>query len=800
MSQRQINTHLNCVHCQTPVPVNRSKDADGNAFCCDGCEAVYHLLRDNNLCDYYRFDAQAGRKKSDTRLPADDELAVMAADFITYEDEKQVNLTLDIPGMHCASCVWLLEKLPGIRPGILYTRVDFIKKKLELSFNPKSTSFSDIVRLLDALGYTPSLVPDSRNSAAPGNRKTLIKLAVAGFCFGNIMLFSFPEYLGLEEQGFKQLFSWLNLLLSIPVVVFSAGHFYKQSFISWQRREISVDVPLILGISALWLRSAYEVISQTGPGYFDSLTGLIFFLVIGKWLQERTWDAIRFDRDAARFFPLSTRVIRDGVNKAIRVFDLEAGDRVAVRNQELIPGDGILMSHNALIDYSYVSGEAEPVYKVAGEMLYAGGRAVEGALEMEVVRPFTESRLRQMWSNAARKGEPLGAVSIFANKVSKWFTLGTVLLAAIAFLFWLPRDLSTAMFAATAVLMVACPCALAIATPFALSNATRILGRNGFYLRNPEVVETLAGINHIVFDKTGTLTNPAQTEISWMHVLQKPEVKAFAAAAAAQSTHPYSAALCRELAVSALPKPDSFHEKPGMGLEARFGAHVLRIGRMEWVLPNLPGNKPNENVHGNAVGISLDGSLAGSFLTHNPLRAEVPAVLQSLQPSYRLSLLSGDSDKDLRQLELQLPGVFESLRFRHDPASKVAYIRELEEKGRKVMMIGDGLNDAGALKAGHAGVVLAQDVTQFTPASSAILLHSDLHRFPVFMRFAAQTARASRESFYFSLIYNAIGLWFAASGQLSPLFAAVLMPVSSISVALFAVYRTRLFARKESLL
>lgn len=237
-----------------------------------------------------------------------------------------------------------------------------------------------------------------------------------------------------------------------------------------------------------------------------------------------------------------------------------------------------------------------------------------------------------------------------------------------------------------------------------------------------------------------------------------------------------------------------------MGLEARFGAHVLRIGRMEWVLPNLPGNKPNENVHGNAVGISLDGSLAGSFLTHNPLRAEVPAVLQSLQPSYRLSLLSGDSDKDLRQLELQLPGVFESLRFRHDPASKVAYIRELEEKGRKVMMIGDGLNDAGALKAGHAGVVLAQDVTQFTPASSAILLHSDLHRFPVFMRFAAHTARASRESFYFSLLYNAIGLWFAASGQLSPLFAAVLMPVSSISVALFAVYRTRLFARKESLL
>jgi Cu+-exporting ATPase len=800
MPQPQINTRLNCIHCQTPVPANRNADADGKAFCCDGCEAVYHLLRDNNLCDYYRFDTQAGRKKTDTRLPADDELAVMAGDFITYQDEKQVNLTFDIPGMHCASCVWLLEKLPGVRPGILYTRVDFIKKKLDIYFDPEQTGFADIVRLLDALGYTPSLVPDGKAIATGYNRKTLLKLAVAGFCFGNIMLFSFPEYLGLEEQGFKQLFSWLNLLLSIPVVVFSAGHFYTQSFISWQRRDISVDVPLVLGISALWLRSAYEVISQTGPGYFDSLTGLIFFLVIGKWLQERTWDAIRFDRDAARFFPLSTRVIRDGLNKAIRVFDLVAGDRVAVRNQELIPGDGILMSHHALIDYSYVSGEAEPVYKVAGEMLYAGGRAVEGALEMEVVRPFTDSRLRQMWSNAARKGEPLGAVSIFANKVSKWFTLGTVLLALLAFLFWLPRDLSIAMFAATAVLMVACPCALAIATPFALSNATRILGRNGFYLRNPEVVETLASIHHIVFDKTGTLTNPAQTEISWILEPGSHQLKEFIVAAAAQSSHPYSAALVKALNIPVYPRPDRFHEKPGMGLEAVFGAHVLRIGRMEWVSPDTSRNGSDQISSSNAVGISLDGKLAASFLTHNPLRSEVPAVLQNLRTSYRLSLLSGDSDKDLQQLERQLPGVFESLRFRHDPASKVAYIRELEQQGRKVMMIGDGLNDAGALKAGHAGVVLAQDVTQFAPASSAILLHSDMERFPVFMRFAAQTARASRESFYFSLIYNAIGLWFAASGQLSPLFAAVLMPVSSISVALFAVYRTRRFARKESLL
>jgi P-type Cu+ transporter len=792
----QVSTKQVCHHCGAELK-GELVYRDDLVFCCQGCEAVYHLLKDNNLCDYYRFSENPGRRRESQPLPADEELEVMSGEFVTYRDESRVNISFDMPAMHCTSCVWLLEKLPALRKGIGYARVDFVHKKLDLSYEPHKISFAGVVRLLDALGYRPSLLPDQKKAPISG-RRTLLKLAVAGFCFGNIMLFSFPEYFGMEEAAFKSLFTWLNLALSVPVVFFSAGHFFANSLRSFRNREISVDVPLAIGIAALWLRSVYETLSQTGPGYFDSMTGLIFFLVVGKWLQERTWDSIRFDRDATKFFPLSARVLAEGKFRAVRVFDLEAGNRVEVRNGELIPGDGILMTHHALVDYSYVTGEAEPVYKVAGELVYAGGRAVNGSLEMEVVRPFTESRLRQMWSNAARSGEPVGSVSRFASRVSKWFTLGTLALATLAFLAWMPFSMPKALFAATAVLMVACPCALAIATPFALSNATRILGRNGLYLRSPEVVETLAGVNHIVFDKTGTITNPQQTYITWLGKAPGTEFQGRIIGAAAQSTHPYSRALETYFAGTAIQYPKQISEKPGMGLEATFADGVLRIGRASWV--NHSDGQLQSEMHGDqAVAVSWNDETIGSFVPHNHLREGLAPMLGELRKRYDLSLLSGDGTKDIEQLEQALPGVFSSMKFRHDPAGKVAHIRELESQGKAVMMVGDGLNDAGALKAGHAGVVLAQDVTQFTPASSAILLHQDMARLPVFMRFARLTDRAGKESFYFSLLYNAVGLWFAATAQLSPVFAAILMPVSSISVALFAVARTRYFSRKEQL-
>ncbi|MBU6324274.1 MAG: heavy metal translocating P-type ATPase metal-binding domain-containing protein [Bacteroidetes bacterium] len=787
-----------CQHCGAEAsgyPVS----ADGLQFCCNGCETVFHILKDHNLCDYYRFEAHPGVRKAKVELPSDDELQVIATEFTTYRDDQRQLCTLEIPEMHCASCVWLLEKLPALLQGVYSARVDFVKKKLDVAFNPAITGFPALVRVLDSLGYTPSLIPGAARSDAKAKGRTILKLAVAGFAFGNIMLFSFPEYLGLTDAAFKFLFSWLNVALSLPVVFFSAGHYFSKSLKSLKAREVSVDVPLALGLSALWLRSVYEVISATGPGYFDSLTGLVFFLLIGTWLQERTWEAIRFDRSAERFFPLSALRVKDGKTHAVRVFDLIPGDRVQVHHGTLIPGDGILMSHSALVDYSYVTGESTPVYKVAGEMLYAGGRSVQGMLEFEVVRPFTESRLQQMWSNASEKGRPASRISRFASQVSIWFTLGTLSLALITLLLWWPVNPSKALFAATAVLMVACPCALAIASPFAFSNASRILGRRGFFLRNPDIVETLASVNHLVFDKTGTLTDPNEASLEWTGPVPDQSLKSLIRSAAIASTHPVSRVLAAACSAAPLVNPELFEEHSGQGIRMVHGGQELRIGRKDWAL-KLP-SREAEPMHERAeTYISLNGRVVATFITHNRLRKGAAEMLEQFKPVYRMSLLSGDSPKDHAYLEEQVPGVFDSMQFRQDPSMKVEALRQLESKGDKVMMLGDGLNDAGALKAGHAGIVLAQDMTQFTPASSGILLQESLEQLPRLMRFARNTARAGRESFYISLLYNAVGLYFAATAQLSPLFAAVLMPVSSISVALFAVWRTRRFAKKEDLL
>jgi Cu+-exporting ATPase len=558
-------------------------------------------------------------------------------------------------------------------------------------------------------------------------------------------------------------------------------------------------VPLALGLSALWLRSVYEVASGIGPGYFDSLSGLVFFLLIGTWLQERTWEAIRFDRSAERFFPLSALVVKDGKTRAVRVFDLVPGDRVQVHNGTLIPGDGILMSHSALVDYSYVTGESSPVYKVAGEILYAGGRSVHGILELEVVRPFTESRLQQMWSNASQKGTPASRISRFASIVSIWFTLGTLTLALAALLIWWPQDPSRALFAATAVLMVACPCALAIATPFAFSNASRILGRRGFFLRNPDVVETLASVNHLVFDKTGTLTNPDDASLEWTSPVPDAALQSMIHTAAMASTHPVSRVLAAACAGAPVLVADTYEERSGQGIRMEYDGQELRIGRKDWAL-QLP-SKSSEQLHEQAeTYISLNGRVVATFITHNRLRKGATEMLDELRSDYQLSLLSGDSHKDHDYLQEQVHGAFRNMQFRQDPSMKVEALQKMEAAGDRVMMLGDGLNDAGALKAGHAGIVLAQDMTQFTPASSGILLQESLDQLPRFMRFARNTARASRESFYLSLVYNAVGLYFAATAQLSPLFAAILMPVSSISVALFAVWRTRRFAIREDLI
>jgi P-type Cu+ transporter len=399
-----------CYHCGDECQDERILFAEKN-FCCEGCKTVYEILNASDLTDFYNIEKNAGLslkgRKTEQYTWLDDPEA--AEKVLTFKDEKQSKLTLYLPQIHCASCIWLLENLHRFSPAIFSTKVNFLKREATITFDHGATSLRKVAELLASIGYPPDLNLGTLEGKArkPVSRRLIYQLGVAGFAFGNIMLLSFPEYLGLQESEIwmRQLFGWLNLALATPVAFYCGRDYLDSAWATLRTRQLSIDVPLALGIVVLYFRSAFEIVSNTGAGYMDSLAGLVFFLLIGKWFQQMTYHRISFDRDYKSYFPVAaTRLVRslrpdksDPELESVSVNKLEPGDRILLRNGELVPADGILKNGIAKLDYSFVTGEAEPVERRAGEKIYAGGRhlgdaAFDQKSEPELPHPALERR------------------------------------------------------------------------------------------------------------------------------------------------------------------------------------------------------------------------------------------------------------------------------------------------------------------------------------------------------------------------------------------------------------------------
>src|SRR5690606_24874887 len=454
-------------------------------------------------------------------------------------------LTFIIPSIHCTSCIWLLENLYKLHEGVSVSRVNFVKKTLAVSYEPRHVHLRQLVEQLATLGSAPdiSLERYEKKEHKRITDSTLIKIGVVGFCSGNIMALSFPEYFGVKDSVdtyFGPYFIWLNVLLSMPVFFYGASGYLTSAYRSLRQKVINLDVPISIGISALFGRSLFEVLSGTGPGYWDSLAGLVFFLLIGKWLQNKTFESLSFERNYKSYFPLATTKIVDGKQENILTSELDEGDHILIRNQELIPADSILLSEEAWIDYSFVTGESEPIAKKAGDYIYAGGKQVGPSIEAQVKKAVSQSYLTQLWNDEAfTKDTPMPVTKLTAD-FSRYFTFITLAVAALAGLFWLIIDPSIALNAFTAVLIVACPCALSLSMPFAMENTMRIFGRNGFYVKHIDIIQHLATITHIVFDKTGTLTQGKEAVVNFLGNTLTREEEAMVKSITAHSTHPLS--------------------------------------------------------------------------------------------------------------------------------------------------------------------------------------------------------------------------------------------------------------------
>jgi Cu+-exporting ATPase len=788
-------SNLVCYHCGSPCD-NKLITIENKFFCCNGCKTVFEIFSENDLTCYYDFDQNPGAIPEEIQGKYDFlDNQNIAEKLLEFNDNNKQVVSLYIPHIHCSSCIWVLENLHKLQKNIVSSQVNFPKKTIRITFNSNQTSLKDIVLLLSSIGYEPYIsLEDYEVGKKKIDRTLLYQLAIAGFAFGNVMFLSFPEYFEVNEfwlEQYKYVFRWLMFFFSIPVVFYSAKDYFISAYKGLKSKVLNIDVPIALGVSILFIRSATEVIFDLGAGFFDSLTGLVFFLLIGKFFQQKTYSFLSFERDFKSYFPIAvTKICVDKSEENTQIYDVVKGDRLLIRNNELIPVDGILINGNATIDYSFVTGESVAVEKKSGDKIFAGGKQLNGIIEMEALKSVSQSYLTQLWSNDVFNEESTSKFKSLTDSISKRFTIFVLSIATISTLFWLFKDADKSLNVFTAVLIIACPCAIALAAPFTLGNLLRILGKKKFYLKNAAIIEKMAKIDTIIFDKTGTLTSTKNNEIKYEGRLFSEEEKTVLQNTIKISNHPLSRMLFDSFDNCSQLELESFQEVVGKGIKATSNGISIKIGSQSFIEKS-----PKNNQFETAIHISINDVYYGKYVFKNSYRKHMKRLFSKLNDNYNLSILSGDNEGEKEYLENRLPKKVQFL-FNQKPEDKLMYIKLLQEKGNNVLMIGDGLNDAGALAQSNVGISLSENINVFSPACDAILDANKFKNIATYLTLSKKAIKIIKYSFVLSLCYNVIGLYFAVTGQLEPVIAAILMPLSSITIVVFATVMTNILGRK----
>ncbi|HRZ30717.1 MAG TPA: heavy metal translocating P-type ATPase metal-binding domain-containing protein [Flavobacterium sp.] len=785
----------NCFHCGNEIIKKEEIIFDEKSFCCNGCKTVYEILSQNDLTCYYDFQAAPGATPLDIQGKYDflDNEEIVAK-LLEFQEDTTHIVSLYIPHIHCSSCIWILENLQKLQSGISTSQVNFPEKKVRVTFNPEKTTLKKIVELLCSIGYEPYISLENYEQGKKlVDRSLIYKIGIAFFCFGNIMLLSFPEYFEVEEfwiNQYRGFFRWLIFALSLPSFLYSASGYYVSAWKSIKSGLLNIDIPIALGIVVMFVRSTVDIVFGYGQGFFDSMTGLIFFMLLGKLFQKKTYDFLSFERDYKSYFPIAiTKILSDGTETSVQVYDIEKGERLLIRNQELIPVDGILISEKASIDYSFVTGEAIAIEKKSGDKIFAGGKQMGKVIEMEVLFSVSQSYLTQLWSNDVFQKKVEIKHKTVTDKISRYFTPALLLLAIVSFLYWVFIDVTTAFNVFTAILIVACPCALALTAPFTLGNVLRIMGKRKLYLKNATVIEQLAKVDTIVFDKTGTITTNKKTSITYEGAQFTSDELKLLKNTLRGSNHPLSRRLYDFIPNQERMEQNEFQEIIGKGIFAKFGDTTIKLGSSQFLAHMSENTHKKTKVH-----VEINGAYKGSYIFNNQYREGLEFLFENLAKKYDLVVLSGDNDGERKILEKMLPKN-STIVFNQKPEQKLNFIKNLQKEGCNVMMVGDGLNDAGALAQSNVGISISENVNVFSPACDGILDASQFEKIGFFMQYSKNAMKTIYMSFGVSLIYNFIGLSFAVTGNLSPIVAAIIMPLSTITIVSFVTIVTNVYSR-----
>ena len=795
------DTSADCFHCSTPIPsgVHYTVTIEGaeRSMCCNGCQAVAQAIIDNGLSDFYKFRTEKSDRPEDlipeqlrnTQLYDADELQ---RSFVKVSDQSQIReASLILEGITCAACVWLNEHHVRQLSGVLDFRINYSNHRATLKWDNSRLRLSEVLQAIQAIGYYAHPFDPRRLESLQKQEKSaaLRRIAVAGLGMMQVMMVAVAMYIGAVSDMDPQMRSflrWISLVMTLPVVLYSARVFFISAWRDLKRGRFGMDVPVSIGIAIAFSASIWATLSGGGEVYFDSVTMFTFFLLTGRYLEMAArHKAGQVAEELVRLVPASATRIRDGQQEVIPVGQLAIHDLVLIRPGEIVPADGIVIEGISSTNESLLSGESLPCHKAVGDNLVGGTVNIESPLTMRVEKVGEQTVLASIMRLLERAQSEKPDLARLAERVSSRFVPIILLTAAAVFFWWYQHEPSNAFWIALSVLVITCPCAFSLATPAALTAATGLLTSKGVLTTRGHALETLAKIDYLIFDKTGTLTEGELAIVAFepLAALDKLELQALSAGLEQASEHPIAKAITK---LSDTPVVFSkLSSEPGRGVKGFYQGQEYRIGTAAFVSELTQQALADQPQHLGASLVYLGTAerwLAQIALA-DQVRPEAKAVVEALQKQgMEVALLSGDAPSVVAHVAQQL-GIRQALGAQL-PSDKLAYVNTLQHQQKIVAMIGDGVNDAPVLAGAAVSLAMGSGSQLAQASADMVLLSENLQQLP----FAIQTARRMltiiKQNFAWTIGYNVIAVGLAASGLIAPWMAAIGMSASSLIVVL----------------
>jgi len=809
-----------CFHCGLPLPEQDfTADIDGQPrhFCCFGCQSVCEAIYAAGMEGFYQRTPEGTLLEPPPPPPEDPglyDLEEVQAEFIR-EDGQEREIHLLVEGIHCAACVWLIEHSLSRLPGVISARVNLSAKRLLLRWDNKRIKLSKIISTLARIGYaaTPFDPEAAEGILRKQTRDLLFRITFAGFTMMNLLWVSIALYAGADEGEYRSLFHWVGFALATPTLFYSGWPFLKGAWTSLRTGHLGMDLPIALGATVTWAYSTWVTVGDLPDHqvYFDTVVNFIFVILIGRHLEGVSKrHAVAATQRLLDLQPRVALVLQDGEEKTVPIRRVREGDRVMVKPGAKIPVDGIVLEGESQVDEAMLSGESTPVSKQPGDRVSAGTVNADGSLTIKVTGTLANTALGRIIQLVEEAQASKAPIQCTADRIVPWFVLATLSLATITFFIWYSKDFEVALMAATSVLIITCPCAFGLATPMAIAVASGQGARHGILVKNGAVLETLSHVDHFVFDKTGTLTlGKMQVTEIFTRDPGQDELLTLAAAAENLSEHSIGQAITQAARERNLPyrdlKTEGFASKPGLGIRARVGKHEILIGNIGWMAEHgitedselAARARETEEQAISVVHVAIDGRHAGIIGVADRLRPDARALIESLRhQGISLTLLSGDRKRVAEAVARQLGGmevIAEVL-----PEDKDKVITRLQEQGRTVAMVGDGINDAPALIRADVGIAIGSGTDVSVESADIVLMSDELDKIHLAVALSRRTLHTIRQNIMISFAYNIIMVPLAMSAMITPLIAAISMPISSLLVIGNAARIRTLFKREKT--